>query len=127
MESTPDLQFEVLSALWDLGRATVRDVHARVGLARGLAYTTTATVMDRLYAKGVVTRSLQGRTLVYVPVGERLAFERSRAAAALARLLGPSPETSVAALVGALADIDPALLDELERAVAGHRGGQRGS
>lgn len=117
----PDLQSEVLTALWDLRRATVRDVHARVGVPRQLAYTTIATVMDRLHSKGRVSRQREGRTLVYSPVGEREEVERARAGALLARILGPAPESAVATLVHALADLDPALLDELERAVRERR------
>ena len=121
METRPDLEFEALSTLWDLGRATVRAIHLRLGVPRGLAYTTTATVLDRLHTKGLVTRRQEGRTLLYDPVGERQAFERSRAEATLSRLLGPTPAASVATLVDALTDIDPDLLDELERAIAAKR------
>lgn len=127
MDTPPDLQFETLSTLWELGSATVRDVHERLGAPRGLAYTTIATVLDRLHTKGVVTRTHQGRALVYAPAGERQAFERGRAEAALSRLLGPDPAASVATLVDALADIDPDLLDELERAIAAKREDERGS
>jgi predicted transcriptional regulator len=121
-----DLQHEVLTALWELGRSTVRDVHARVGEPRGLAYTTIATVMERLCAKGLATRAREGRLLVYAPAGTREDVERERIGNALARLLGPSPESAVAALVDALEEIDPALLDELDRVVAARRRGRRG-
>lgn len=127
MDSPPDLQFEVLSALWDLGTATVRDVHERIGIPRGLAYTTTATVLDRLHDKGFASRTHAGRALVYAAIGERLTFERARAEAVLTRLLGPSPTVAVATLVDALTDIDVGLLDELERVVAERQEARRGS
>ena len=127
MDTSPDLQFDALTALWELGGGTVRDVHERLGVPRKLAYTTIATVLDRLHTKGLVSRSQVGRALVYAPTGERQAFERDRAEAALSRLLGPTPVASVATLVDALADIDPDLLDELERAIAARREDGRGS
>jgi hypothetical protein len=37
-----ELEYAILAALWDLGRASAREVHARAGEPAGLAYTTTA-------------------------------------------------------------------------------------
>jgi predicted transcriptional regulator len=41
-----ELEYAVLANLWELGIASVRDVHARVGQDR-LGYTTIAKVIDR--------------------------------------------------------------------------------
>ncbi len=127
MDSPPDLQIEVMRALFDLGPATVRQVHERVGVARGLAYTTIGTVIERLHAKGSLRRARDGRGYLYEAVGQRAEVERSRAGAALERLLGPKPQASVAALVDALYEIDPGLLDELDREVAARRGRPNGA
>lgn len=126
MSGPPDLQNSALSALWELGSATVHDVHARIGQPRGLAYTTIATVMDRLFDKGAVTRRREGRSFVYRPVGERAGFDRARAEVAVATLLAPIERSAIASLVEVLADVDPRLLDELERAVAERRRGPGG-
>ena len=43
-----DLEYAVLRSLWELRKASVRDLHDRVGAPEGLVYTTTAKVVDRL-------------------------------------------------------------------------------
>ena len=121
------LEHAVLVALWNLGQASVRDVHARVGRPTRLAYTTIAKVLDRLYAKGLVSRKRSGRRFVYVPQGEREAVELARASRTLRQLLAPEPQPAIATLVEAMDDIDPELLDELARAIKAHRSGHRGS
>ena len=55
--SLGNLQAEVLGSLHKLGRASVREVMADIGEKRELAYTTVSTVLDRLYAKGLVKRT----------------------------------------------------------------------
>ena len=112
-----DLEYAVLRSLWDLGNASVRDLHDRVGAPEGLVYTTTAKVVDRLRNKGLIERSRQGGAFVYAPRVEREVVERARARQLMDRFLGPGPHPAVAALVDAASDIDPALLDALERAI----------
>jgi predicted transcriptional regulator len=54
-----------MNALWRLGEATVREVHAAVASTRPRAYTTIMTILDRLAQKGVVERQKSGRAWVY--------------------------------------------------------------
>jgi predicted transcriptional regulator len=122
-----DLEYAVLCTLWDLGKASARQVHERVGKRGDLVYTTIATVLDRLHAKGLVSRQLAGRAFVYKPRIEREVVERARARATLGRLLGTQPRPAIAALVGAVESLDPDLLDELARVVAARRKSRRGS
>lgn len=121
------LEHAVLAALWGLGQASVREIHARVGEPTGLAYTTTAKVLDRLHLKGLVSRKRVGRTLVFQPKIKRETVERARASQALQQLLGADPHPAIAALVEAVDEIDPNLLDELARVINAHRRGRRGT
>lgn len=52
-----------MKVLWEAGDCSVAQVRANLG--RPLAYTTVMTVMDRMAAKGLVTRRKQGRAFVY--------------------------------------------------------------
>lgn len=54
-----------MNALWRLGQATVRDIHAALGTTRPRAYTTIMTILDRLAQKGVVERQKSGRAWLY--------------------------------------------------------------
>lgn len=116
-----DLEYSVLGALWDLGTASVRELHERLGAPQGLVYTTTAKVVDRLREKGLIQRQRKGAAFEYRPKVARETVERARARNALARLLGTTPRSAAAALVEAVEELDPLLLEELERAVAARR------
>ena len=122
-----DLEYAVLRSLWELRNASVRDLHDRVGAPEGLVYTTTAKVVDRLRDKGLIERSRQGGTFVYAPLVERDVVERARAHQLMGRFLGPGPHPAVAALVEAAGDIDPALLDALERAIQARKRSNHGA
>ena len=50
------LETEVFSALNSIKKGSVKDIH--VALGRGLAITTVATVLDRLYRKKLVNREI---------------------------------------------------------------------
>jgi predicted transcriptional regulator len=116
-----ELEYAVLVALWDLGSATAREVHARAGQPQQLVYTTIAKVLDRLHAKGLVHRELDGKAFVYRAAVKRDRLDRDRARRTLEALLGDDPRPAVAGIVDAMASIDPELLDELERVIEARR------
>lgn len=122
-----DLEYSVLAKVWELGDASVRDVHDALSKPGGMAYTTTAKVIDRLRGKGLLQRHRQGKIFVYRSTVAAAEVERARATAAVGRLLGPRPHAAVAALVDAVDAVDPRLLDELERAVAACRRSKHGA
>src|ERR1700732_1688829 len=59
------LELDCMNALWRLGEATVRDIHAALAPPRPRAYTTIMTILDRLAQKGVVERQKAGRAWLY--------------------------------------------------------------
>lgn len=122
-----ELEYAVLSELWSLGTASVRELHERLGAPQGLVYTTIAKVVDRLREKGLLQRKRIGGAFLYRPRAAREQVERARAHSTVARLLGATPRAAVAALVEAVDAVDPALLDELERAVVARRRSKRGA
>ena len=116
-----DLEYAVLSTLWDLGSASVRDIHERVGAGDGLVYTTTAKVIDRLHEKRLVTRHRVGRSFVYRPAIARDAVDRFRTKTALDTLFGDAPRPAIATLVETIESIDPELLQDLAREIRKRR------
>ena len=54
------LQLDVMQAVWDAGEATVAQVQAGLA-ARELAYTTVATLLKRLEARGLLESTRDGR------------------------------------------------------------------
>ncbi len=122
-----DLEHAVLAVVYELDRATAREIHERVGEPRGLIYTTTAKVLDRLHAKGLVKRRKEGQAFVYTADRKREVVERARIRDLLSRMLKPTPKPAMAALVDAVESLDPDLVDELARLVAARRRSRGGS
>lgn len=123
-----DLEYAVLRVLVDRGTASVREVFEVVGGPNGLVYTTVAKVVDRLFAKKLVTReATAGRAFLYSAHISAEALERTRAKHVLSRLLGAEPVPAIASLVDAIEARDPELLDELARLVSARRKARRGA
>jgi predicted transcriptional regulator len=61
------LELDIMKAIWTRPPITVRDVQAAIRPSRNLAYTTVMTLMDRLYQKGFLSRTLRSRTHLYEP------------------------------------------------------------
>jgi predicted transcriptional regulator len=64
------LELDIMKAVWKTSPITVRDVQEAIRPSRKLAYTTVMTIMDRLYHKGCLDRTLQSRTHYYQPAIE---------------------------------------------------------
>jgi BlaI family transcriptional regulator, penicillinase repressor len=118
------LEYAVLTAVWDLGVATAREVYDRVGAPLGLVYTTTARVLDRLQAKGLVAREKKGKTFGYRARAARREIDQARMTRALSGFLAEGPRPALATLIDAIESIDPQLIDELARAVEARRRGR---
>ena len=126
MPTTPrnrlgDLERAVMEELWTTSEThpdglTVREVHDRIGLDRGLAYTTLMAVLDRMSKKGLVARERDGRARRYTASSSR----------AEAHLRDAAPHTRRArrrhrrrtALLHFLDEVDPEEIDELRAALA---------
>ncbi len=131
MVATPfpsgELESAVLDVLWSLRHATVRAVYEEIGIPRHLAYTTIATVLDRLCEKGLVQRGRVGKAYVYTPAVSHERVQRARAKGLLRKILGSEPHAAIATLVHAMESIDPELLDELARTISARRRSRDGS
>lgn len=60
-------ELEVARVLWELGEATVRQVHDMLQANRRIDFATVQTYMRRLESKGYARTWLDGRTRVYAP------------------------------------------------------------
>ena len=125
MPSTPrnrlgDLERAVMEELWTTHEThpdglTVRDVHDRVGLVRGLAYTTLMTVLDRMSKKGLVERERDGRAWRYTAASSRAELTSEALHHTLGELAG---DTRRSALLHFLDESTPEEIDELKAALA---------
>ena len=64
-------ELEILKTLWDLGPASVREVHERMCPDGHPAFNTVQTLLRIMDEKGLVTHRRRGRTFVYTPKHSR--------------------------------------------------------
>jgi len=60
-----DVELELLSVLWELGEATVRDLFDAVNTRRPLGYTSVLKVLQIMTEKGLVQRTEAGKAHIY--------------------------------------------------------------
>jgi predicted transcriptional regulator len=116
------LEYECLSALWQLGAGNVGDVRKMLNTERDvgdrLAYTTVMTVLVRLHEKAIVDRSKQGRSFVYTPRCSETELVERLSRKAVDELLATYGNVAVAQFASAMRDIDPQQLAALRAIIA---------
>ncbi len=106
-----ELEAQVMDVLWDRGGwSTPGEVHEVVGADRPLAYTTTMTILVRLWRKGRLDRQRDGRAYAYRPLSSREEY----AAAGMRDLLTRVGNRPVA-LSHFVESLGPADRDQLRR------------
>lgn len=107
-----------MEIVWKQGAASVRHVQELFG--KSTAYTTLMTTLDRLYKKGLLDRSKEGRAFRYTPRFSREQLEHVVARDVIEGLLGKGRSGTspvLACFVEAVSERDRELLDELDRLV----------
>jgi BlaI family transcriptional regulator, penicillinase repressor len=95
-----DVELEVMQVMWQLGGATVRQVHEVLSENRQVAYTTVMTMMNILEEKEYLRRSSkEGRAYVYEPVQPKGEVIASMVDDFVGRVLDGSARPLVAGLV----------------------------
>ena len=115
------LEQRLLEALWARRSATVREL-VEDGY-QNLAYTTVMTTLDRLFKKGILARSEEGRAFRYAPRFSREEMHQEAAGYAFRQLLDASPASALplSFLVEILGERDAQLLDDLRELVESKR------
>jgi BlaI family transcriptional regulator, penicillinase repressor len=114
------LEQRLLGEIWSRNDATVRELihHAQLEMA----YTTVMTTLDRLYKKGLLGRTEEGRAFRYFPRVTKEELQREAAGQAIQQLLGAGPASlPLSYLVEAVTEHDTQLLDELQQLIENKR------
>lgn len=109
-----DGELEILTVLWSIGPATVRQVYDVIRKRRPAEYSTTLKFMQIMAAKGLVRRDEKQRAHVYEPAKPREWTQRQLAGDLLERAFSGSAKSL---LVGALSarKASPEELAEMRR------------
>lgn len=112
-----DLQLRIMKILWLRGEASVTDVLTELAGANDLAYTTVATMLRKMEAKGLVAHRIEGRAFIYRPRVNEDEVTRSMADHFVDRLFEGSLTEVVSHLLSTR-DISKDELETLERLIA---------
>ena len=91
MRAMSPAETEVLRLVWQLGAATVQQVHDTLPEGRKIAYKTVQTLLRRLEEKGYLTHRTEGRAYVFCPAVQREAVVKRTVLDFLDRLFGGDP------------------------------------
>jgi predicted transcriptional regulator len=111
-----DLQLQIMQVLWDRSEATVADIHHALARERDLAYTTVATMLRKMEARGLVGHRLDGRSFVYRARVQAEAVTRGMSDHLLERLFEGSLADLVAHLLTSR-DVSRAELSKIEKLI----------
>jgi len=107
------LEAEILNIVWELGSATVKDIHDRIlsDPNRELAYTSVTTVLRRLTEKGWLACDKQERAFYWRPLVTKQQAQVIQAHEHLHRFLAVGNPDVVAAFADSL---DSASLEQIQ-------------
>jgi len=111
-----DLQLRIMKVLWESKEATVSDVHDALG-KQDFAYTTVATMLRKMEARGLAKHRTDGRSFVYRAVVDAAQVNRGMADHLVDRLFEGSLAAAVAHLL-TTRDVSREELSKLEKLIA---------
>ncbi len=120
-----ELEADVMSVVWEKGRATVQEVKDDLEPRRVLAYTTVMTVMSRLAEKGLLIRQKEGRAYYYTPASSQEKVAGSLLQSLVRRLYDGATGKAIAQLLETEENVDDAELDRLEELIRARRAGKK--
>ena len=94
-----ELQAEVMEIVWDLGEASVAQVHERIMRRRKVTYTTVLVAMQKLDKTGWLKHRREGRAYVYEPGRSREAAHGNLVKDLLKQAFGGDPHLMLSHLL----------------------------
>ena len=119
-----ELEAEVMECVWELGSASVKDIHKCLLERREIAYTTVMTVMSRLANKGYLVSKPRGRAYVYEPAAGREAFCAGVVQDFMSGMLADADRSVLANFVDSVTAEDADRLDLLAQIIEEKRRGR---
>lgn len=121
LEPLGSLESALMELVWRLGESSVRRLQAQSSPA--LAYTTIMTTVDRLYKKGLLTRTRAGKAYLYGPRLNEKEY-RERVAQHLINMAVQNSRYDnmvLSCFVDAITETDRQMLDHLDQLIKAKR------
>lgn len=91
-----ELEQTVMTIVWELQSCSVRDVLEKINQTKQLAYTTIATILQRLHEKGLVTRKGDGVAFLYSPKLSKEAYSKTLARSFISKFFNAFGDVAIA-------------------------------
>ena len=111
-----ELELLILKVLWQLGRASVRQVRDTLAPIRDLAYTSVTTMLTIMARKGYVKRKKDGRIYIYQATYQEHKASTNMLRDVIDRLFGGST-TAVLQHLLETSDLDDAELKQIRQLI----------
>jgi predicted transcriptional regulator len=113
-------ELRILTALWDLGQASVEDVTRHPSFSRRPNYKTTQTLLRIMEQKGLVRHVLRGRVFLFAPCVSREEVGKTSVRRLLEQNFCSSPAELLINLLES-GPVDETELDQLESLIRKYR------
>ncbi|GAB3229196.1 BlaI/MecI/CopY family transcriptional regulator [Algoriphagus aestuariicola] len=120
MSKPTEAELEILTLLWEMKEASVRQIHEKLSESKETGYTTTLKIMQIMHAKGMVYRDEENRSHIYRPATNQKDTQNSLLKNLVSTAFGGSSKSLVMQALGqenpSKDEIDEirAFLDQLE-------------
>jgi predicted transcriptional regulator len=121
-EHLGELEKKIMEIIWEKKHCTARDVLMGLDTEKHLAYTTIATILQRLFDKGLLTKQKNKVGFIYSPKISREKFTKNIAQSFLRNFINSFGDTAVASFADSIDKLPPKrreyllrLLDENEK------------
>lgn len=95
-----ELEADIMSVVWKIGSASVKDVFEELYPDKRLAYTTIMTVMSRLANKSVLRQDRSGTAYIYTPNVDQEDMANTMIGNVVDKVLGGNPAPAILFLLG---------------------------
>ncbi|MBV2130303.1 MULTISPECIES: BlaI/MecI/CopY family transcriptional regulator [Chromatiaceae] len=116
-----ELEKQVLQYLWNTQEADVKQVHAVLGLTRGISLNTIQSTLDRLFKKDLLNRTKQGHAYFYFAKVDRDALVAKLISNVTSDFVDEGEHSLIAAFSSASSNLDDSQLDKLEQLIEQQR------
>ena len=94
-----------MNIIWEYGHCSVRDVLERINKKKKLAYTTIATILQRLYDKGLVTRTNNEVVFYYSPKLSKENYSKNMARSFIAKFFNSFGDTAISSFAESIEEL----------------------
>ena len=96
------LEQKVMDILWERKNCTAREVLTELGKEKKLAYTTVATILQRLYKKGLLARNDNATGYIYSPKVSKEKYTKTVARSFLKNFINSFGDTAIASFADSI-------------------------